>query len=194
MFMKILIGLAAFLVIAGTASAMDWQPSWAPDPIPLVQGQEYRTGSPLSRPGLMGLFSGIANGLTGGALPEFTGGGSIIWRGEMATCAGIEVNGQCLRALTHGEAVAAQDAVNWPTIANASRVTVPGVTAQACSMSARERMKIAIKLYDQGITSFDCDGNPIEHASAGACPAGQRLWVTMVEDDVLGARNVYTCR
>lgn len=194
MFMKILIGLTAFFVIAGTAPAMDWQPSWAPDPIPLVQGQEYRTGSPLSQPGLMGLFGGLANGLTGGALPEFTRGGSIIWRGETATCAGIEVNGQCLRALSTNQAQTLQDAIDWSTVANADRVAVPGANGWACNKSRAEPMQMAIKLYDQGITSFDCDGNPIEHASAGDCPAGQRLWVTMVEDDALGARNVYTCR
>ncbi len=80
MFTKIMIALIAFLVVASVASAQEWQPSWAHDPIPLVQGQEYKTGSPLSQPGL-GLFGGIANALTGGALPQFTGGGSICLAG-----------------------------------------------------------------------------------------------------------------
>lgn len=193
MFTKAMIALTAFLIVAGTASAMEWQPSWAPEPLPLVNGQEYRTGSPLSRPGLAGLFGGIANGVLGGALPEFTGGGSIVWQGGAVGCAGLEINGQCYPTMTPSEARTAQDGIDWSTVANAQRVTVPGVDGRACNKSKAEQMQMAMELYDQGITSFDCDGNPIEHANVGNCAAGEVLTVAYIKDETLGARAVYTC-
>jgi hypothetical protein len=192
MFAKIMIASIATVVVVGVASAQEWQPSWAADPIPLVNGAEYKTGSPLSQPGL-GLFGGIANVLTGGNLPQFTGGGSIIWQGQTATCAGLEINGECMPTMTPGEASTAQDGIDWSTVANAQRVTVPGVDGRACNKSKAEQMEMAIKLYDQGITSFDCDGNPIEHATVGNCAAGERLTVAYIEDETLGARAIYTC-
>lgn len=60
-----------------------------------------------------------------------------------------------------------------------------------CGMSKAEQMKLAIKMYDQGITAFDCSGKPIESASTGC--DGQ-LTVAYVKDETLGVRAVYTCQ
>lgn len=158
MFVKLLIGLTAFLVVGSAVSAAGWsQPSWAPESIPLVDGQVYRTGSPLSRPGL-GLFGAILDSVTGGYASALTairstGGGFIQWRGQSApACTGIEIDGECVPTLTHAQAKAAQDAIDWPTVENKPRVTVP------------------------------------------QCADGQRLWVTMVPDQTLGTRLIYSCR
>lgn len=128
MLRSIIIGLVAFLVIASVASAQGWQPSWAPQPIPLIQGQEYRSGSPLSRPGFLGLLGGLANGVTGGAMPDLTGGGSEIWQGETQGCAGVEVNGVCMKTFTPEEARAAQEGIDWSNIENQERVVIPTCT------------------------------------------------------------------
>jgi hypothetical protein len=185
MFAKFLIALIAVLVVFSVANAQEWQPSWAHDPIPLVHGQEYKTGSPLSQPGL-GLFGGIANALTGGNLPQFTGGGSIIWTGETETCAGIEINGDCTPTLSLAEAQSILD--ETPITEQAAYAT----EERSCSLSKAEQMKQAIKLYEQGITAFDCDGQPIESASTG-CAAGEVATVAYVEDQTTGVRAVYTC-
>jgi hypothetical protein len=185
MFAKFLIALIAFLVIFSVASAQEWQPSWAHDPIPLVQGQEYKTGSPLSQPGL-GLFGGIANALTGGALPQLTGGGSIIWQGETETCAGIKINDYCVPTLSLAEAQSILD--ETPITDNAAYAT----EERACNMSKAEQMKMAIELYDAGITSFDCDGNPIESAATG-CAVGEVMTVAYIEDQTTGVRAIYRC-
>jgi hypothetical protein len=185
MFAKFLIALIAFLVVFSVVSAQEWQPSWAHDPIPLVQGQEYKTGSPLSQPGL-GLFGGIANALTGGNLPQLTGGGSIVWTGETETCAGIEINGDCTPILSLAEAQSILD--EMPITDNTAYAT----EERSCNMSKAEQMKLAIKLYEQGITAFDCGGNPIESAATG-CDVGEVMTVAYVEDAKLGVKAVYTC-
>ena len=183
MFTKIMIALVAFLVVASVASAQEWQPNWAHDPIPLVQGQEYKTGSPLSQPGL-GLFGGIANVLTGGNLPSFTGGGSIIWTGETPACKGIEINGDCTPVLSLVEAQSILD--ETPMGDNAPRSN----DVRECGMSKAEQMKMAISLYEQGITSFDCSGKPIESANTGC---NGTLSVAYIEDQTLGVKAIYTC-
>jgi hypothetical protein len=185
MFAKFLIALIAFFAIFSVASAQEWQPSWAHDPIPLVQGQEYKTGSPLSQPGL-GLFGGIANALTGGNLPQLTGGGSIVWTGETETCAGIEINGDCTPTLSLAEAQSILD--ETPITENAAYAT----EERSCSLSKAEQMKLSIKLYEQGITAFDCAGNPIEYAATG-CDVGEVATVAYIEDQTTGVRAVYRC-
>jgi hypothetical protein len=185
MFAKFLIALIAFLAIFSVASAQEWQPSWAAEPLPLVHGQEYKTGSPLSKPGL-GLFGGIANALSGGALPQLTGGGSIIWQGQTETCHGIEINGDCVPTLSLAEAQSILD--ETPITESATRAT----EERSCNLSKAEQMKMAIELYDAGITAFDCDGNPIESAATG-CADGDVMTVAYVEDQTTGVRAVYTC-
>ena len=207
MFTKSMIALVAFLVVAGTASAMDLTPSWAPAQAPLVPGQVYRTGSPLSRPGL-GLFGALADSLTGGAFGSSTGirtngGGAVMFTGagfvpvdpslvpDDAGCDGVEINGECIPAMTLSEAAFAQESINWETVENAERVSVP-VTGEACHQSPSERMKMAVELWDAGQRgSVDCYGQPV--TTSQNCPAGQRLMVAYVEDATLGARAVYFC-
>ncbi len=63
---------------------------------------------------------------------------------------------------------------------------------RSCNRSKAEMMKQAIELYDEGITAFDCDGNPIESAATG-CDVGEVMTVAYVEDQTTGVRAVYTC-
>lgn len=186
MFTKLIIGLTAFLAVAGTAGAMEWQPSWAPVPLELVPGQTYRTGSPLSRPGLLGLFGGIVNGVTGGTIGAeyLTGGGTITWEGPSTAPATVTINGVKLRTLTPAEAKAAQEAAPVAT-ENKSRL---GDDKRAdCGYSFAKAVQMD--------TAYDwCSATSIEYAALPQCPAGQALWTTLVEDDELGARPVYDCR
>ncbi|HSG61613.1 MAG TPA: hypothetical protein VLA24_09290 [Pseudomonadales bacterium] len=46
---------------------------YAPQPITLEPGQIYRTGSPLSQPGLLGLIGGMAGTHTGGGYERWNG-------------------------------------------------------------------------------------------------------------------------
>lgn len=130
MFKSLIIGLIAFLVIASVASATGWgQPAWAPDPIELVPGQVYRTGSPLSRPGLFGLFGGILGASSGGGAELWTGSEFVPVPADQAapsqTYPSITINGVRMRTYTHEEAQAAQGSVDWSTVENKERVTVP---------------------------------------------------------------------
>ena len=63
-------------------------------------------------------------------------------------------------------------------------------TERACNLSKAEQMKMAIKLYDQGITAFDCSGKPIESASTGC---NGQMTVAYIEDQTLGVKAIYTC-
>jgi len=185
MFTKTLIALVAFLVVAGTASAMEWQPSWAAEPLPLVHGQEYRSGSPLSRPGLLGLLGGLANAVTGGELSAWTGGGFEVWQGATeAAPATITINGVQMRVFTHAEALAAQEAAgatieNRPRLGDDKRADCGYSFAKAVAQDSA---------YDW------CNDQPVDHAALPDCPTGERMFVTIVRDDELGARNVYTCQ
>lgn len=207
MFAKSMIALVAFLVVAGTASAMDLQPSWAPEPLPLVPGQVYRTGSPLSRPGIGGLFGSLADSFTMGAVGSSTGirtngGGAVLFTGagfvpvdpslvpDDAGCKGIEINGECIPALTMAEAGALQDEIDWSAVENADRVAVPGVGER----NAHYSFAAAVDAYNAGNAVMDWEtGQPVDHANVGACDPGQRLTVAYIEDETLGARAVYVC-
>lgn len=153
---SLIIGFLALLVVVGVASAAEWKPSWAPDPIPLVPGQVYKTGSPLSGDGLFGLFGGILGVSRGGGAEMWTGGEfAPVPEGYQAPASAprtVTINGMQMKAFTLAEAKAAQDAVDWSQVENKQRATVP------------------------------------------LCGDGQRLYVTIVPDAEIGARNVYSCR
>lgn len=195
-----------------------FQPSWAPQPIPLTPGQEYRTGSPLSKPGFFGLFGAIGESVVGG--DNFSGGGTAVWDGqrfvdtaqylgghseavrqasaffgnEAPQEPSVTVNGQRFPVLSHADAKAAQDSVDWSAAQNGERYPIPN-SEPACHRSKAEMMRDAIRLYDEGITSFDCEGNPLpSNAPSQNCPTGQRLFTITVPDEKLGARLIYFCQ
>lgn len=186
MFSKIMIALVAFLVCASVAAAQEWQPSWAPQPIQLIQGTEYRTGSPLSKPGGLGLLGGIANGISGGEMPSWAGGGTLIWEGENVACDGVIINSICMPVFTHAaEARAAQESIDWSTVENKPR-TGDGERAD-CGYSFAEAVEMD--------TAYDwCSGEQIDYARLPSCPDNQALFATIVKDTELGARTVYSCQ
>lgn len=107
----------------------------APQAIDLVPGQVYRTGSPLSQPGLIGLVGGMA-GLT-------TGGGYEVWQGpyvdahdEVLNVGGtwVPADGATVAAqattYTQAQAQAAQDSVDWSAVPNQPRAVIPNCAGQ----------------------------------------------------------------
>jgi len=107
----------------------------APQAIELVPGQVYRTGSPLSQPGPIGLVGGMA-GL-------MTGGGYEVWQGpyvgahdEVLNVGGVWVSTDSATVAaqattyTQAQAQAAQDGVDWSTVPNQPRAVVPNCAGQ----------------------------------------------------------------
>lgn len=107
----------------------------APQAIELVPGQVYRTGSPLSQPGLVGLVGGWAG--------THTGGGYEVWQGphvgvndEVLNVVGswVPVDGATVAAqattYTTEQAQAAQGSVDWATVPNQPRAVVPNCAGQ----------------------------------------------------------------
>lgn len=107
----------------------------APRAIDLVPGQVYRTGSPLSQPGVVGLFGGLVG--------THTGGGYERWNGPYVAASDdvLNVAGSWSQAgaseyaaqnvtYTIEQAQAAQDEVNWATVENRPRTVVPDCDGQ----------------------------------------------------------------
>lgn len=208
MLKNFIIGAAAFATITTSAYAFEFvQPAWAPEPLPLVPGQVYRTGSPLSKPGLFGLLGAAAESLVGG--DRFSGGGAVTWTGSEFANVGtspegnvaqpsncdrcVTINGEQVRTLTQEEAEALQHNVDWSTVENKPRATVPGSdNDEDCGYTFAK----AAELYDAGVTgAYDwCAGKPLEEGEGNVCPTGQQLWVTYIADKEIGARAVYSCR
>jgi hypothetical protein len=119
------VALALFGAITGSA----------PRAIELVPGQVYRTGSPLSQPGPIGLVGGMAGMLTGG--------GYEVWQGphvgvhdEVINVGGVWVPTDSATVAaqaatyTQAQAQAAQDGVDWSTVPNQPRSVVPNCAGQ----------------------------------------------------------------
>lgn len=107
----------------------------APRAIDLVPGQVYRTGSPLSQPGIIGLVGGIAG--------THTGGGYEVWNGPYVDASADVLNTRgswipvdaatyVVQATTysHEQAQAAQDQIDWTNVENRPRAVVPDCAGQ----------------------------------------------------------------
>jgi hypothetical protein len=107
----------------------------APQAIDLMPGQVYRTGSPLSQPGIIGLVGGVAG--------THTGGGYEVWQGPHVAASADVLNtaGAWMPATSfsymaqgttysHEQAQAAQDGINWAAVPNQLRTVVPDCAGQ----------------------------------------------------------------
>lgn len=103
----------------------------APRAIDLVPGQIYRTGSPLSQPGVIGLFGGLAGTHTGGGFERWNGP-TVAATDEVLHVTGTwsqagpaDYSVQQATTYTIEQATAAQDKINWSTVENRPRTVVP---------------------------------------------------------------------
>lgn len=123
LFNYVALGILGLSILGGISGS-------APQAIDLVSGQVYRTGSPLSQPGIVGLVGGWAG--------THTGGGYEVWQGPHVAAGAdvfdlpgrwVPVNGQLAQpqsaTLTVEQAQAAQDAVDWQQVPNQLRTVVP---------------------------------------------------------------------
>lgn len=152
-----------------------FQPSWAPDPIPLEAGQTYRTGSPLSKPGALGLFGAIGESIVGG--DNFSGGGTAVFDGQrfvdttdyLGGPTVVEAGPQCPHIEIDG-----QPACTFQTVADAN--------------NARQA---AIDALPEG--EFDRISESRPPAVVPTCEASQQLATFLTQDDELGVVMVYVC-
>lgn len=128
MFGYVALGILGVGILAGISGS-------APQAIDLVPGQVYRTGSPLSQPGLIGLVGGWAG--------THTGGGYEVWQGPYVAAGAdvfdlpgrwVPVDGPIAQpqnaTLTVEQAQTAQDAVDWQQVPNQLRTVVPDCDGQ----------------------------------------------------------------
>lgn len=128
MFNYVALGILGLSILGGISGS-------APQAIDLVPGQVYRTGSPLSQPGLIGLVGGWAG--------THTGGGYEVWEGQHVASGAdvfdlpgrwVQVSGQLAQpqdaTLTTEQAQAAQDVVDWRQVPNQLRTVVPSCDSQ----------------------------------------------------------------
>ncbi len=183
MITKIAIAVIALFVVVGVASAAEWQPSWAPEPIPLVPGQEYRTGSPLSKPGLGGLFGAIFESTYGGQ--QFKGGGTVLYTGNGFVDT-TSYSGGATQPPAAQEATCPHITVNGETFCTYQRLH----DAQA----AQQGMVDALPTPSDPTLPAELGRENKPRAVVPICEASQRLVVFHVPDDELGVRLVYACQ
>lgn len=161
-----------------------FQPEWAAPPIPLTPGQEYRTGSPLSKPGLGGLFGSIFESTYGGQ--QFKGGGTVLYTGNGGFVDTTSYSGGPTQPPQVQEATCPHITVNGQTFC-----TYQSLDA---AHSAQRGMVDALPTPSDPTLPVELGSENKPRAVVPICEASQRLAVFFVPDDELGTRMIYVCQ